>query len=185
MKARLLRLYVALERRFGPPPRWPVRAACRAARRVRAFSRWLGARFGGRVAGLRRMPLVPLRREMLAIPGLRPETVDTILLHAARRPVFVADAPVRRVLARHRVLPAAAGYEEARGFVEAHLPSDPALLGDLHALLVAVAAHHCGIVAHCAGCPLRFDLTASPAAGPRSARRRPARPPRAPARPSP
>lgn len=238
-KARLLRLYVALQRRFGPQHWWPARtsyevavgavltqhtawtSAARAvgalrarrllrperiaaltagelaetiraagtyrlkARRLRALTRWLIARFAGRFAGMRRAPLSPLRREMLAIPGLGPETVDTILLYAAGRPVFVADAYARRVLARHGFLRADAGYEEARGFVQAHLPSDPALFNELHALLVAVAKVHCRTVAHCEDCPLRFDLTAPPAAGRRSARRRRARPRRAPARPSP
>jgi endonuclease-3 related protein len=239
VKVRLLRLYVALERRFGRQRWWPGRTAYEVAvgavltqhtawtnaaravaaldargllrpdrlaasseatlaatiraagtyrvkaRRLRALTRWLLARFAGRFAGLRRAPLGPLRREMLAIPGLGPETVDAILLYAAGRSVFVADAYARRVLARHGLVPRHASYEETRGFVEAHLPSDPALLGELHALLVALGKLHCRTVARCEGCPLAFDLTASPAAGRRSARRRRARRPRAPARPSP
>jgi endonuclease-3 related protein len=191
VKARLLRLYRDLLRRFGPQQWWPGRsafeiavgailtqhtawtnaaravAALRArglltpsrlaaipedelarlirssgtyrlkARRLRAFTLWLLARFGGRFEGLRRAPLGTLRRELLGIPGLGPETVDAILLYAAHRPTFVADAYARRVLSRHRLLPPAAGYEQARAFVESHLPSDPALFNELHALLVA------------------------------------------------
>ena len=139
------------------------------ARRLQAFTRWLLERFGGRFDGLRRAPLPPLRREMLAIPGLGPETVDAILLYAAGRPVFVADAYARRVLARHGLLRDGAGYEEARSFVEAHLPSDPALFNELHALLVAAGK----------------DQGRSPAAARRSARRRRERPRSGPARPSP
>ena len=101
---------------------------------------------------------VPLRRELLRVPGLGPETADAILLYAAHRPVFVADAYARRVLARHRLLPRRAGYEAARAGVEAHLPSDPALFNELHALLVAVGKAHCRAVPRCDGCPLRFDL---------------------------
>jgi endonuclease-3 related protein len=107
------------------------------ARRLRAFARWLVQRHGGRFSGLRIAPLGPLRRELLGVPGLGPETVDAILLYAAHRPTFVADAYARRVLSRHRLLPPAAGYEQARAFVESHLPSDPALFNELHALLVA------------------------------------------------
>lgn len=222
-----MRLYVALERRFGPQHWWPARtayevavgavltqhtawtnaaravAALRArrllrpdrlaalpeaelaaiirvagtprtkARRLQVFTRWLLERFGGRFHGMRRAPLPALRREMLAIPGLGPETVDAILLYAAGRPVFVADAYVRRILARHGFVPDDAGYEETRRFVEAHLPSDPALFNEFHALLVAMAKVHCRTV------------TASPAAGPRSAPRRRGGRPREPARPSP
>ena len=128
------------------------------ARRLRALTRWLLGRFGGRFAAMRRLPLGPLRRELLAVPGLGPETTDAILLYAAGRPVFVADAYARRVLARHRLLPPRATYEEARAFVEAHLPSDPALFNELHALLVAVGKAHCRAAPRCVGCPLRFDL---------------------------
>ena len=128
------------------------------ARRLLALTRWLVSRGGGAFARMRGLPLGPLRRELLAVPGLGPETADAILLYAAGRPVFVADAYARRVLARHRLLPRGAGYEAARVFLEAHLPSDPALFNEYHALLVAVGKSHCRAVPRCEGCPLRFDL---------------------------
>ncbi|MBI4246159.1 MAG: endonuclease III domain-containing protein [Candidatus Rokubacteria bacterium] len=212
VKARLLRLHVALLERFGPQHWWPGRSAYEVAvgavltqhtawtnaaraigvlrarrllraervaaltepelarlvrsagtyrvkaRRLRAFTRWLLARFGGQWVRVRRAPLAPLRRALLGVPGLGPETVDAILLYAAGRPVFVADAYVRRVLARHRLLGRRAGYAETRAFVEAHLPSDPALFNELHALIVAVGKSHCRTNPRCADCPLSFDL---------------------------
>jgi endonuclease-3 related protein len=218
IKARLLRLHVALLRRYGPQKWWPGRtafeitvgavltqntawsnaaravAALRAAgaldprrlaaltesqlaalirsagtyrlkaRRLRDVTAWLLTRFNGRFHGLRRLPLAPLRTELLSVPGLGPETADAILLYAAARPVVVADAYTRRVLARHRLIPPKAGYEPTRHFLEAHLPSDPALLNELHALIVAVAKQHCRTVPICEGCPLRFDLRGRPPA---------------------
>ena len=212
MKARLLRLYRDLLRRFGEQHWWPGRsafeiavgailtqhtawtnaaravAALRArrllsparlaavpeaelasvirsagtyrlkARRLHAFTRWLLERHRGRFGGLRRAPLPALRRELLGVAGLGPETVDAILLYAAHRPVFVADAYARRVLARHRLLSPAAGYEQTRAFLEAHLPSDPALFNELHALLVAAGKSHCRSLPRCGTCPLRADL---------------------------
>jgi endonuclease-3 related protein len=134
------------------------------ARRLKAFTRWLVARFEGRFGPMRRAPLGPLRRDLLAVPGLGPETADAILLYAAGRPVFVADAYVRRVLARHRLLRAAAAYEEARAVLESHLPSDPRLFNEFHALLVAVGKTHCRAVPRCDRCPLKFDLRARPPA---------------------
>jgi endonuclease-3 related protein len=221
VKARLLRVYVALARRVGPQRWWPARspfevavgailvqhtaltsaaravAALRArrllhperlgalpeaelaevirasgpyrleARALGVFTRWLLERFDGRFDGMRRAPLVALRREMLAISGLTPETVDAILLYAAGRPVFVADAHARRLLARHGFLAEGAPYERARAFLEAHLPSDPALFNEFHALMVAEGQAQ------------------SRRARPRSAQPRPGSPPTAPARPSP
>jgi endonuclease-3 related protein len=128
------------------------------ARRLQSLCRWLVDRRGGRLTAVREAPLPALRREMLAVPGLGPETVDAILLYAANRPVFVADAYARRVLARHRLLPPGIGYEAARAFLEAHLPSDPVLFNELHALLVAVGKTHCRAIPRCQGCPLRADL---------------------------
>ena len=145
------------------------------ARRLRAFTEWLLARFGGRFHGLRRAPLGALRRELLAVSGLGPETVDAILLYAAHRPVFVADAYTRRVLGSHRLLAPAVGYEEARAFIEAHLPSDPALFNEFHALLVAAGKATRGAVTFA-----RFPGGSSP-----GARRRRARPASGRARPSP
>jgi endonuclease-3 related protein len=229
VKARLLRVYRDLLRRYGPQHWWPGRSAfeiavgailtqhtawtsaARAvaalrrrglltperlaaipeaelgeviraagtyrlkARRLRAFTEWLLGRFGGRFHGLRQAPLAPLRRELLAVAGLGPETADAILLYAAHRPVFVADAYTRRVLSGQRLLSPMVGYEEARAFLEAHLPSDPALFNEFHALLVAD------------GKASRRRLTAAPSRGgsSRDARRRRARRASGRARPSP
>jgi endonuclease III related protein len=63
---------------------------------------------------------------------------------------------------RHRLLRRDTGYEDARAFLEAHLPSDPALFNEFHALLVAAAKEHCRTVARCEGCPLRADLPRRP-----------------------
>src|SRR5207302_4303982 len=128
------------------------------ARRLRALTRWLLDRFGGAFAPLRRLPLAPLRRELLAVPGIGPETADAILLYAAGRPVFVADAYARRVLIRHRLIPGRAGYEEVRHWLEMHLPSDPDLFNEFHALLVAVGKSNCRSLTRCDGCALRCDL---------------------------
>ena len=132
------------------------------ARRLKAFTRWLVERHGGRFDGLRQAPLAAARTELLHVPGLGPETADAILLYAAHRPVFVADAYARRALARHGLLPARASYEDARAFLEAHLPSDPALFNEFHALLVALGKHHCRTTARCEACPLGFDLARRP-----------------------
>ena len=135
------------------------------ARRLRALTTWLLDRFGGTFHPMRRLPLAALRRELLTVPGLGPETADAILLYAAERPVFVADAYARRVLLRHRLFRRPVGYEQARAFLEAHLPSDPALFNEYHALLVLVGKTYCRTVPRCERCPLRSDLRGrSPAA---------------------
>src|SRR2546430_1140931 len=154
VRARLLRLYRELLRRFGPQGWWPGRspfeiaagailtqhtawsqaaravAALRArgllaaralatapdrvlleairpagtyrlkAKRLRDFAAWLLVRFGGRVFGMRRAPLRPLRRELLPLPRPRPQTGDAIPLYSARRPGFAPRTHARRPPAR-------------------------------------------------------------------------------------
>jgi endonuclease III related protein len=222
VKARLLRLYVALEARFGPQRWWPARTAYEVAagailtqftswlnakraigelrarrllsparlaavseddlggalrvagtyrlkaRRLRAFTAWLLERFDGRFEEMRRLPLGPLRQDLLMIPGVGPETADVILLYAVGRPVFVVDEYARRVLGRHRLMRRGLSYEAARAFLEVHLPSDPALFGEYHALLVAVGKAYCRATPDCMNCPLRFDLLKSGGAQRRS-----------------
>jgi endonuclease III related protein len=127
-------------------------------RRLRAFVRHVARRHGGRVGRLLALPLPALRAELLGIPGIGPETADVIALYAAGRPVFVVDAYARRILARHRVVAPSADYDTVQAVLMAHLPHDPALFNEYHALLVRVAKEHCRARPRCGGCPLRFDL---------------------------
>jgi endonuclease-3 related protein len=56
------------------------------ARRLRAFLDFLGAGYGGRVEGMRGERTPVLRRKLLAVPGIGPETADSIALYAAGKP---------------------------------------------------------------------------------------------------
>ena len=128
------------------------------ARRLKAFVQFLWNRYAGAVSRMASVPLGDLRKELLSVRGIGPETADAILLYAVGRPVFVADAYTRRVLARHRYVPPDHPYESLRAFLEEHLPGDPALFNEYHALLVAVEKAHCRRRPRCEECPLRFDL---------------------------
>jgi endonuclease-3 related protein len=132
------------------------------ARRLRAFTDHVAGRHRGRLGRLLALPLPTLRAELLAIPGIGPETADAIALYAAGRPIFVGDAYTRRILARHRLLAPDADYAATQAFVMARLPHDPALFNEFHALLVRVGKEHCRTRPRCEGCPLRFDLRGRP-----------------------
>jgi endonuclease-3 related protein len=128
------------------------------ARRLRAFARHVARRQGGRLARLLALPLPALRAELRGIAGIGPETADAIALYAAGRPIFVVDAYTRRILARHRLVTPDADSTAVQAFLMAHLPHDPALFNEFHALLVRVGKDHCRTRPRCEGCPLRFDL---------------------------
>ena len=87
--------------------------------------------------------LPALRRELLAIGGVGPETADDILLYAFQKPVFVIDAYTRRVAARHLNLNGTLPYDDLQQRFMAALPPDPALYGEYHALILALCKDSC------------------------------------------
>ena len=124
------------------------------ARRLQAFAAWLGARHGFVLDSMSAMPKDVLRRELLAIKGIGPETADCIVLYAAQQPAFVIDAYTRRVLTRHLLADSNWGYDRLKDLFEANLPRDVRLFNEFHALLVEVGKKHCRKAPVCAGCPL-------------------------------
>jgi endonuclease-3 related protein len=128
------------------------------ARRLKNLVAWLCERFDGDVGAMGRLGLHSLREELLAVRGIGPETADSILLYAVGLPTFVADAYTARVLRRHKMMDADAGYDEIKAFFESALPADVELFNEYHALLVQVGKEHCRPRACCHGCPLEpFD----------------------------
>lgn len=99
-----------------------------------------------------------LRKRLLGVHGIGPETADSILLYAAHRPVFVVDAYTRRFLVRHCWLPATAGYDETAAWFTGSLPPDSKLFNNYHALIVQLGKQHCRKTPDCATCPLRNRL---------------------------
>jgi endonuclease III related protein len=124
------------------------------ARKLKLFLAWLAQRHGGSLARADRVSTDEMREELLGIWGIGPETADSILLYAFGRPVFVVDAYTHRLLVRHG-LRGLAGYEETRGFLEAHIPASVELYNDFHAQIVWVGHRYCRATPRCEGCPLR------------------------------
>jgi endonuclease III related protein len=129
------------------------------ARTIRNFLEWLQEKHRGSLGVMFGRPAATLREELVAVRGLGPETVDAILLYAGRRPFFVADAYTQRILARHTLVPAGISYAELQTFLHRHLPLDPALFNEFHALLVAVGKRWCKRrEPRCQDCALRNFL---------------------------
>ena len=92
------------------------------AARLKTFVAFLDREYGGSLDAMFSEPTEKLREELLALNGVGPETADSILLYAGNHPVFVVDAYTRRVLERHRILPAKTDYEEIRELFQRALP---------------------------------------------------------------
>jgi endonuclease-3 related protein len=125
------------------------------ARRLRAFLDFLGSEYGGRVDAMGGEELPELRRKLLAVPGIGPETADSIALYAAGQPSFVVDAYTRRVFTRLGVLRGGESYAEIQGLFQEHLPREAALYNDYHAQIVRLGKDFCRARPLCTRCPLR------------------------------
>ena len=98
-----------------------------------------------------------LRDKLLKIKGIGPETADSILLYAARKPVFVVDAYTYRILLRHGLIPEETNYGEMQELFMDLLPEDVKLFNEYHALLVRLGKELCKKSPLCEGCPLEYD----------------------------
>jgi endonuclease-3 related protein len=128
-------------------------------RTIKTFLELVAFSASGSLARFFNQPTVDLRRKLLGVPGLGPETADAILLYAAHQPYFVADAYTRRILSRHGLISPQAGYAETQDFIHQHLPRDERLYNEFHALLVGIGKQHCRRnAALCPGCPLQEFL---------------------------
>ena len=126
------------------------------AKRLREFLTWLRSRIGDDgLESLRRVRTPRLRRELIAVRGIGPETADSILLYALGRRVFVVDAYTRRFLTRHGMISAKASYEDIRALFEENLPKSVRLYNEYHALIVRLGKEICRPKPRCADCPLR------------------------------
>lgn len=109
----------------------------------------------------------PLRKELLSLPGIGPETADSILLYSLGKPIFVVDAYTRRILARHSLISWEASYEEIQALFQRNLLTWSPLFNEYHALLVALGKELCRTHPECHLCPLRsigkLRLETSPA----------------------
>jgi endonuclease-3 related protein len=123
------------------------------ARRLRSFC--YGYLEAGGLEGLAALDTPALRRRLLAVNGVGPETADDLVLYAFHRPVFVVDAYTRRLCGRLGLLDHQAGYETIRHAFELALGPDVPLFNEYHALIVRHAKDVCRSKPRCQGCCLR------------------------------
>jgi endonuclease-3 related protein len=142
----------------------------RKAAALKAFVAFLDTLHSGKMAVLRRhahADPAAARHQLLALPGVGPETADAILLYALGVPAMVVDEYLRRVAIRHGLVQAHAKYSEIQALGEAAFAPERSRenldelarhYNEFHALIVEIGKRHCGRVPRCEGCPLAFDL---------------------------
>jgi len=111
------------------------------ARRLNNFCRWYHDE--GEYRKLKHSDTQLLRKKLLGINGVGPETADDILLYAFERPVFVVDAYTRRLLSRLGWARGDESYEMLRSVFETGLTPDVPMFNEYHALIVRHAKEKC------------------------------------------
>jgi endonuclease-3 related protein len=129
------------------------------ARRLRSLLEFLVERYGGSLEAMFTAGLSELRRQLLEVHGIGPETADSILLYAGGLPSFVVDAYTHRIFARHGWIGFDADYDQIQDYVQSALPQDVATYNEFHALLVRLGKDYCRKSnPKCEECPLRQTL---------------------------
>jgi len=125
---------------------------------IREMIDTLHHRFGGSLNKLFALDTPTLRNELLSWKGVGPETADSILLYAGKRPVFVVDAYTKRFLDRHGWCDQKASYNGIARLFTDNLPEDAQRYNEYHALIVRLGKEHCKTRPQCKGCPLERFL---------------------------
>lgn len=124
------------------------------AARLQSFIQFLRAHYGGSLRKLFALDLPELRRQLLSVKGIGPETADSITLYAGNQPGFVIDAYTRRFMQRHGWCGPKIPYDDLAALFTDQLEPDTPLFNEYHALIVRLGKEHCKTTPVCAGCPL-------------------------------
>lgn len=124
---------------------------------IKRLAEFINMRYEGRIEKMEDENISDLRRGLLSIKGIGPETADCIVLYAAGLPVFVIDRYTYRLLYRHGFVERETSYLEMQNLFMKNLDNEQLLFSEYHALLVEVGKNHCKKKAACEGCPANFD----------------------------
>jgi len=97
-----------------------------------------------------------LRRRLLDVNGIGPETADTILLYAFNRPVIPVSKFARRILERFCNLQLKSRTDWQK-HIQENMPKDVEIYKTFHALLVEFGLKYCTNKPRCNSCPIKMD----------------------------
>lgn len=99
------------------------------AERLQLFARHV-LKNHGNFSNMFKKKLEPLREELLSLKGVGPETADSMLLYAGRKPIFVIDAYTKRLCKSD------CEYHELQERFHKELPNKQEVYNEMHALIV-------------------------------------------------
>ncbi|OFY66840.1 MAG: hypothetical protein A3H98_11025 [Bacteroidetes bacterium RIFCSPLOWO2_02_FULL_36_8] len=78
----------------------------------------------------------PTRENLLNVIGIGPETADSILLYAYKKPHFIIDTYTQRFLIRNKIIPSKQPYEKLKKMMEDAVSPYIKIYQEFHALIV-------------------------------------------------
>lgn len=121
------------------------------AEKLKNFCSFLSKSPGGSLKNLFKNDMWNLRKELLSVNGIGPETADSIILYSAKKPVFVVDAYTKRIFGR--IGCAEKTYDGLQKLLMKKLPNSERLFNECHALLVELGKSICRKEPLCGKCP--------------------------------
>ena len=98
-----------------------------------------------------------LRKKLLKVNGIGPETADSILLYAGNKSFFVIDAYTKRVFSRHKLISEDSTYYQIQEFFINNLDRDVKLFNEFHAQIVMLGKTICTSKnPDCVKCPISY-----------------------------
>jgi endonuclease-3 related protein len=137
------------------------------AKRLKDFLNFFLKEYNGNIGKMRKIDLNILRRQLLEVNGIGPETADSILLYALGKKIFVVDAYTKRIFSRHGIINQDDSYQQVQEtFMRLDSSSGKStcktisrwvkLFNEYHALIVRLAKEFClKNKPRCEICPLK------------------------------
>ncbi|MBI2129555.1 endonuclease [Candidatus Woesearchaeota archaeon] len=108
---------------------------------------------------LKKLPPEELRKKLLPVNGIGPETADSIILYAFQKPIFVIDAYTKRIYSRIFNAKEQIKYDELQDVFLKNLNiknnnEKIKVFNEYHALLVELGKNYCKKIPICTECPI-------------------------------
>ncbi|MCX5694667.1 MAG: endonuclease III domain-containing protein [Candidatus Omnitrophica bacterium] len=113
------------------------------AARIKSFLKFFFDHYAGKTKLMGKQDLPTLRAQLLEVKGIGPETADSILLYAFKKPIFVVDTYTKRILSRHGLAEVEVDYPQLQDIFMRNLKSNVEMFGEYHALLVKLGKDYC------------------------------------------
>ncbi len=124
------------------------------AQTLKDFLSWF-SRYRYSFSMLQKRDTDELRRELIMINRIGPETADSILLYALERKLFVVDAYTKRIFSRVGVLNGDEGYQQVQEFFHRDFAGEMQEYNEYHALIVAHGKDVCKKTPLCDQCCIK------------------------------